>query len=462
MRSEGGGLDRRALLQRGSALGASVFAGGVWAALFERASAAGALQETATSAPGPYGPLFPTPELGTGLPLLHLPQGFTYRALSFNGDTLTSGAPLPLRPDGMACFARGGGIVRLVRNHEVLSDTGSFAPPNATYDPAAGGGTTVLDFDVASGRPLRSFANLGGTLVNCAGGPTPWGTWLSGEETVFGLGNGALQKPHGYVFESPPNGLSNAIALVDMGRFKHEAAAVDTATGAVYLTEDDTPAGFYRFTPRMRGVLAAGGVLEMLAVRGVPNANLALGQSVGASWDVDWVRIDLPDTPDPIGAGRTVQQGFAKGAASFLRLEGIWFDGGRLFFSSTTGGAAGQGQIFEYVPATRRLRLVFESPGASVLSNPDNLTVSPRGGIAVCEDGSGVTRLHGLSTDGRLFPFVQSAIVLAGQVNGLTGDFSESEFCGVCYDPTGRWMFFNSQEPGITFAVTGPWGQGAL
>jgi uncharacterized repeat protein (TIGR03803 family) len=247
-----------------------------------------------------------------------------------------------------------------------------------------------------------------------------------------------------------------------MGRFKHEAAAVDTATGAVYLTEDDTPAGFYRFTPRMRGVLAAGGVLEMLAVRGVPNANLALGQSVGASWDVDWVRIDLPDTPDPIGAGRTVQQGFAKGAASFLRLEGIWFDGGRLFFASTNGGAAGQGQIFEYVPATRRLRLVFESPGASVLSNPDNLTVSPRGGIAVCEDGSGVTRLHGLSTDGRLFPFVQSAIVLAGQVNGLTGDFSESEFCGVCYDPTGRWMFFNSQEPGITFAVTGPWGQGAL
>jgi secreted PhoX family phosphatase len=460
--ARGARLGRRAFLAGSAHFGAGLLTAGVWGRLFERAAEAGSFARLSQTATGPYGPLAPVADLRTGLPLLKLPAGFSYRTLAFNGDLLTSGAPMPLRPDGMACFSASAKVGRLVRNHEVLTDTGSFAPPAATYDPVAGGATTVLDVDLETGEALRSHANLGGTLVNCAGGPTPWGTWLTCEETVVGVGNGLLQRPHGYVFESRPFGPSSAEPLLDMGRFRHEAAAVDPQSGCVYLTEDATPAGFYRFTPRTPGTLANGGRLEMLRVKGTPNADLAVGQAAGATFDVEWVRIDTPDTTDPAGAGSVFAQGSAQGGAAFARLEGIWFDGGRLFFASTTGGAEAQGQIYEYVPAGAKLRLVFESPSSSVLSNPDNLTVSPRGGIAVCEDGTGPTRLHGLSVDGRIFPFVESAIVLDGSVNLLTGDHSGSEFCGVCYDPTGTWMFFNSQEPGITFAVTGPWGSGAL
>jgi hypothetical protein len=169
------------------------------------------------------------------------------------------------------------------------------------------------------------------------------------------------------------------------------------------------------------------------------------------------------DEPDPPLTGATVyQQGAAKGGATFARLEGVTFSQGSVFFNSTSGGDAGKGQVWEYLPGRRRLRLVFESPSDAVLSGPDNLTVSPRGGLAICEDGNGVTRLHGLLPDGTIFPFAENHIVLDGEVHGLRGDFTGFEFAGACYDPYGRWLLFNCQTPGVTFGVTGPWGRDAL
>jgi secreted PhoX family phosphatase len=198
----------------------------------------------------------------------------------------------------------------------------------------------------------------------------------------------------------------------------------------------------------------------MLAIKGLPQADLRTGQS-DEPRKVEWVDVEQPDPTDPV-ANSVFSQGFAEGGARFARLEGCWHGNGRIYFSSTNGGDAGQGQIWEFDPENKKLRLVFESPSADVLNAPDNLTVSPRGGLVLCEDGSGTEFLHGLTTDGVIFKFAQNNVVLNGERNGISGDFSGSEFAGATYSPDGRWLFFNIQSPGITFAVTGPWRTGAL
>jgi secreted PhoX family phosphatase len=176
-----------------------------------------------------------------------------------------------------------------------------------------------------------------------------------------------------------------------------------------------------------------------------------------------WYDIENPD-PDLAGGEDSVfLQGFNQGAARFARLEGAWHGNGRIYFVSTSGGNVAQGQIFEYDPHRDRLRLLFESPSADVLNAPDNLCVSPRGGLVLCEDGGGTEFVHGLTTDGVIFKFAQNNVDLTGHpINGIEGDFRGSEFAGACYSPDGDWLFFNVQSPGVTFAVTGPWKKGAL
>lgn len=411
-----------------------------------------------------YGPLRPVKDATSGLPLLELPEGFRYLTFGWAGDPLESGKPTPPGHDGMSAFTGPDGTVVLVRNHE-LSASAAFG--DTPYDPQAGGGTTTLVFDPKAERVVSMRASLSGTFRNCAGGRTPWGSWLSCEETVIApAAQNPVTKQHGYVFEVPSDGTSNAEPLKALGCFVHEAIAIDPATGIVYQTEDRTQAGLYRFVPATPGRLAEGGKLQMLAIDGRPRFDTSRGQSAGASYSVHWVDIPEPDRPhaDPArgDASGVLRQGVDRGGAIFSRLEGASFGDGRVFVTATDGGDARLGQVWELDPKAARLRLVFESPGAQLLNMPDNLCLSPRGGLAVCEDGTVTPSLHGLMRDGRIFRFARNAIKLAGERNAITGDFTSREMAGVTYSPDGQWLFFNIQSPGITFAVTGPWAEGGL
>jgi uncharacterized protein len=215
--------------------------------------------------------------------------------------------------------------------------------------------------------------------------------------------------------------------------------------------------------PHVAGSLSQGGELFMLKVRGAANANLGASYANGTRFDVEWVRIMTPDNPAINTPGAFVwTQGQTQGAATFARLEGCWYGNDAKIYIVSTSGGTGQGQIWEYSPADEVISLLFQSPGASVLNAPDNICVSPRGGLVLCEDGSGEEYLHGLTVDGEIFPFAKNTAVLNGERNGFTGDFSGSEWAGACYSPDGKWLFANLQSPGITFAITGPWKSGAL
>ena len=247
------------------------------------------------------------------------------------------------------------------------------------------------------------------------------------------------------------DGTASAKPLRAMGRFVHEAVSVDPANGIVYETEDRwLGSGFYRFIPAEPGNLAAGGSLEMLTIGDAPGADLRPGQERDVWRPVAWAPIDDAD-PAEIAEDSVYAQGVAGGGATFARLEGTWY-----------GGAAEAGQVWEYDPRGERLRLVFESPGREVLDMPDNLCVSPRGGLVLCEDGEIDNFVRGLTLDGKILPFAKNNVVLDGERNGFSGNYRHREFAGATYSPDGRWLFFNIQTPGITFAVTGPWADGPL
>jgi uncharacterized protein len=406
-----------------------------------------------------YGPLSPVKDEATGLTLLHLPEGFRYVSFGWAGDPMSGGTPTPRLPDGMGAFPGPRGTVTLIRNHEVGAG-GAFG--GARYDRAAGGGTTTVRFDPARGRVIEQYASLSGTVRNCAGGSTPWGTWLTCEESLVGPGPGSsFRQPHGYVFEVPSEGTATGEPLVAMGRFVHEAVAVDPATGIIYQTEDARESGCYRFLPHEPRQLAAGGQLQMLAVKGSPTIDLRTAQYPNARYPVEWVDIAEPDrahADEAAADGQGVyQQGRAQGGALFGRLEGAWFGAGLVYFTSTSGGDARMGQVWELDPVRGELRLVYESPGKDTLNMPDNICVSPRGGLVLCEDGTENPCLHGLTRDGRIFRLARNHVVLDGRKNGLAGNYTNSEFAGATFGPDGRWLFVNIMAPGITFAITGPW-----
>ena len=422
-----------------------------------------------------YGELVPSADS----PELLIPPGFRCIRLSRSQQPLSGGGGMvPNAFDGMATFRLPNGNVRLIRNHEMADTAANSVPigrPERSYDVVAGGGTTSLEVHIRDdGVPelVNEFVSLSGTHINCAGGPTPWQSWITCEETVEGELHGRT-KAHGYCFEVPASATSEVdpVPLKAMGRFVHEAIAVDPATGIVYLTEDGrytagSPdvapgAGFYRFIPDRPGDLAAGGRLQILGVRGWPRYNTVTGQRPWARIPAIW--IDIKD-PDPAAAERdpyaVVRAGQAAGAAIFQRLEGCFYGDNGIYFDATEGGDAGVGQVWQYRSTGRdtgQLTLIFESPSRDVLDSPDNICTTPRGGLVICEDGSGEQFLRGLTRDGRIFD-------LARTVSPAT------EFCGVCFSPDYNVLFFNQQgsrlsrgrTPGTTYALFGRWIEGAV
>ncbi|HEX2210635.1 MAG TPA: alkaline phosphatase PhoX [Longimicrobium sp.] len=463
-------LDRRTFLRQAAVLGGGALVAPSLLGLSACSRGVGPVPR----GPG-YGPLLPSADV----PELWIPEGFTARKLSTTRapSTVNPGLTVRYGVDGMAAFEAEDGRVRLVRNHEVRdpATTAQLLGPGArAYDRKAGGGTSTLEVRQARDGSVeleREFVSLSGTHTNCAGGPTPWGSWITCEETTVGPAAG-YERAHGYCFEVPASANEEVepVPLRAMGRFVHEAMAVDPRSGHVYLTEDVSydpaiaagrGAGFYRFLPAQPGNLAAGGRLQMLAVRGRPQYVTVHGQTVGAQLRAEWVDID---DPDPAGAegnlSAVFQQGWARGGAVFQRLEGCWYGEGNVYFNATSGGNAAAGQVWSYRPDgddDGTLTLIFESPSRDVLDSPDNLCVSPRGGLVLCEDSAGEQFLRGLTPEGQIFDFIRTAGVSA-------------ETAGACFSPDGKTLFFNIQGgtsaattlAGGTYAIWGPWEKGAL
>ena len=460
-------VSRRALLGH-AGLGVTGFLG--LRAVLQNPARAGELRNIAG-----YGDLLPDPGK-----LLDLPPGFQYRAFSRTGERMDDGYLVPGAHDGMAAFEGPNGTTLLVRNHEMgaaspaaagspFADAAQYAALEKAlvYDPAttapAAGGATNLIYDTRAHRLEKHFLSLTGTLRNCAGGPTPWGTWITCEETNLKQGqiDGNTQtvyaKDHGWVFEvqaTPNPGIQAPLPIKAMGRFSHEAIAVDPRTSIVYETEDRGDSLFYRFLPAVPGRLREGGRLQALKLKnGITDARNYSGPvvSVGVELEVEWV--DLEDVESPQDNLRV--QGAAKGAAKFSREEGCWWGNGAVYFACTDGGPARLGQIFKYTPspfegtideakAPGKLELFIEPNSSALFAAPDNICIAPSGDVIICEDGSGDEFVHGVTPEGEVYKIARNAT-------------NSSEFAGACFSPDGSTLFVNIQSPGITFAITGPW-----
>jgi uncharacterized protein len=407
--------------------------------------------------------------------VLRLPGGFRSMTFSRTGEEMDDGLLVPGMHDGMAAFPGPRGRTLLVRNHELESawvDRSPFGRDQERieridlrrlYDRGGGvlpciGGTTTLVFDPRTQRLERHFLSLIGTQRNCAGGVTPWGTWVTCEEVNLEPEPNAEQ-PHGYNFEVTPSaepGLVEPVPLKAMGRFRHEAVAVDPRSGCVYQTEDLGDGLLYRFVPRTRGRLADGGRLQALKLRGQASGDTRNWEGsprfpVGEPQPVEWV--DLDDVEDP---GNTLRRrGAATGAAVFARGEGAWWGHDSAYFAMTNGGRLTYGQIFRYQPspyegrsgedqAPGTIELFAEPNDTELVRHCDNLTVAPWGDLLLCEDTSGPCRIVGVTPAGQFYVLAEMMV-------------PNRELAGACFSPDGSTLFVNVQRPGFTMAITGPW-----
>jgi uncharacterized protein len=420
------GLTRRHLIQR-AALASGALALGP--AFWQRAAAS-----AATVTDGPYGPLGPPNELG-----IRLPAGFQARLVARGLETVPGTSyVLPVQPDGQTTFARPDGGWILVTNAE--------APPPA-------GGASAIQFTPA-GEVEDAYRILSGTTLNCAGGRTPWGTWLSGEEVdeseydggPFPPGTSLPANPfRGAIWECDPTQAGQGVRRPALGLFKHEAACVDPVGQHVYLTEDLEDGCFYRFTPESYPDLAAG-VLEVAIV--------------AADGSVTWAAVPNPQPPP----GTTPTREQVEGATRFERGEGIWFDSGVVYVATTRDS-----KLHAYDTVTQRHSVLYDGKAQTdgPLTDPDNITVSPSGDLLVCEntDGSdGGLDIALLTPDLTISRFLR----VEGEKHIYDApELGPSELCGVVFDPSGTRMYFTSQRareqgggdepgPGEIYEVTGP------
>jgi secreted PhoX family phosphatase len=407
--------------------------------------------------------------------LLDLPKDFSYRVLSKFGDVMADGYAVPDRADGMGAIDLGGGKFALIRNHEMnLADLNTTSwrnglnGPEQSYDKTKGGvalmgGTTTMIIDQKSGQLETQHLSLAGTIRNCAGGVMPWGSWLSCEEDVT-LGGAAVSKDHGWIFEVPARqkGLVAPVPLHAMGRFNHEAAAIDPRTGIVYLTEDEDDSLLYRFLPSAKGELAKGGRLQVLGLVSAPAGSdtrnwnsITLEQ--GKPQTIRWIDIDGADNPND----DLRMRGHKRGAAVFARGEGIHYGANEVFFTCTSGGRMKAGQVMRYRPSPYEgqsaetsepgtLELFLESSDPNELNYADNLVVAPNGHIVICEDqddeaGPVDNHIRAITPQGALYTIARLRI--------------QSELAGVCFSPDGSTLFVNVYRPGQTLAITGPWAR---
>ena len=408
-----------------------------------------------TSAPSSfadYGPLVPDPA-----GMLDLPRGFSYRLLSSLGNAMSDGCTVPDKADGMGCFSLGNDEIVLIRNHELVpaDDAGGvLAKGFGTRDGAiVPGGTTSIVLDATTLEVKREFRSLAGTIRNCSGGITPWGSWLTCEEAPTGPGQRfgeGLAENHGWVFEVPANatGLIDAVPLKAMGRFNHEAACIDPRTGIVYLSEDRDDSVLYRFVPTTPGRLGDGGLLQAMVVEGLSDTRnwTSADMAVGSRHTVRWIDCDDVGSPNDDLRSRAA----AKGAALVARGEGIHTGTDEIFVCSTNGGQRKLGQILRLVPGTGgepdQIELFFESQSKDQFNYGDNLTVGPNGHLIVCEDQYTEVvdnHLRGITPDGRAYTLGRLRM--------------QTELAGGCFSPDGKWFFVNAYSPTRTLAITGPW-----
>ncbi|HEU4803598.1 MAG TPA: alkaline phosphatase PhoX [Solirubrobacterales bacterium] len=462
------GSTRREALQNGAKL---VLAAGIGAQIMAATGAETAIAKQVRSVasragnkPG-YGPLVRTGQL-------RLPAGFQAFEFGKAGTPMSDGNRTPKHHDGSTLFDAGNGRLTMIRNQERAGFGKAISKHNA-YDRHAKGGVTTSLFDTGTGELIGSSLVLNGTDNNCNGGKTPWGTWLTCEESTVGAHKG-YEREHGYVFEIPMDATSpiDPKPIKAMGRFLHEACAIDPKTGIVYMTEDEGPDGFYRYIPDHAGQLHRGGKLQMLCIKGRSRYNTVTGQKVGERLPCEWVTIKDPDPEDAErNASHVYKQGRDQGAARFMGLEGANWAQGSVWFTASEAGDLYAGQVWRYTPSRNikkgTLELVYESNKRSVLDEPDAIVVSPRGGVVLCEDGDGedggFNYLRVLAPNGKMETFgkITTPLLVTDEEDLIGKDkWGRTEWSGACYSPDGKWLFVNLYQPGVSYAITGPWEKG--